>query len=99
MTARWDVVTLAICVAAVVCNVVAFVGSLVMLLEEPVLRGLLGALQICVAVWMWVLAGRAWRRLTDRRRAAWMNVRVVRAGVELPARLYHFGVRDGLDTW
>jgi hypothetical protein len=96
---HWDVIGVTVAALATVCNVVAALLNIYRLLDWPVFYSLLATVQLGLAVWMWVSARRYWRRLTEHRQAARMNVRVVRDGAELPARLYHFGERDGQDVW
>ena len=104
MRVRVDVFTVAVCAMAAVTNLVAFAFNVTLIPEEPVFRSLWATVQVGLAVWMFLLARRGWRRFiaarVDARLAAWMNVRVLRDGQELPVRLGHLGVRDdGQDVW
>jgi hypothetical protein len=99
-----DVLTFALCALATVSNLVAFAFNVARIPDNPMFYSLLATIQIGLAVWMFFLGRRAWRWIIrvrrDARAAARMNVRVVRDGKEMPARLFHVGVgEDGQDVW
>lgn len=99
MSWRWDVVGFTVSVVAAAANAYNAFRNVPKIPDGPLFYSLLATLQIGLAVWMWLLVRRHWRRLCDHRQAVRMNVRIVRAGVELPARLYHLGERHGMDVW
>jgi hypothetical protein len=99
-----DVLTFALCALATVSNLVASAFNVARIPQDPMFYSLLATIQIGLAVWMFWLGRRSWRRLiqerADARAVARMNVRVVRDGREMPARLFHLGVgEDGQDVW
>lgn len=97
---RIDAAVLVVAGTAVITNTIAFVLNVGRLATGSPIYVLLATLQAGLAVWMFFLARRAWRRIRVARMAGHMNVRLLRGDVVLPCQLWYLGLdTDGQHTW